>query len=261
MRIEKNIMQKKMINLEKFRIEKGTPIPLYYQLKQFLISEIKSGRIQPGDYIPAEQDLVDQLGISRTTIRQTLSEMANEGYLLREKSKGTVITRPKIDEQFLQLLESFNNEMRSKGLSPSTRVLSLQKVAAREKVRANLGLAEGDELIYLERLRFADNDPIVYLETYLPYNRFSALLKEDFERNSLYDLLEKNYKLSITRAVRRIEAVAATAKESAMLAIEKNAPICLVRTTAFDNSGKPVEYSIARYRGDRNEFTIELKRL
>lgn len=249
-----------MLNINEFKVNKDIPIPLYYQLKQFLISEIKAGKIKTGECMPTEQEMMTKLGISRTTVRQALSEMVNEGYLHREKSKGTFVTRPKIDERFFQKLESYNDEMRLKGLQPKTVVMSFRRIAAKEGINSHLEIPEHDSLIYLERLRFANDEPIVYLETYLPSSKFAGLLNENLTELSLYALLENKYNTVVKTAIRKIEAVAATSQESTLLDIKKGAPVCLVRTTAYDADLKPIEYSVARYRGDRNQFTLELER-
>jgi GntR family transcriptional regulator len=249
-----------MIDISHFKVDKKVPIPLYYQLKAFLLAEIQSGRIRPGDSMPTEQELISQLGISRTTIRQALSEMVSEGYLRREKGRGTFVTQPKIEERFFQKLESFNEEMSLKGLVPRTVVLSLKEIPAREPVNKLLEIPEDDSLIYLERLRFANEEPIVYLETFLHGQTFRGLLKENLTELSLYAVLEDKYGASVKTAIRKIEAVAATSQEGKLLNIKKGAPVCLVRTRAFLSDMRPVEYSVARYRGDRNEFTLELER-
>lgn len=241
-------------------LDKSIPVPLYYQLKQSIIAEIQGGNLKVGDSIPTEAEFSEKLGISRPTIRQALSELVSEGYLHRMKGKGTFISRPKIDERFFQQLQSFNQEMLKKGLKPSTEVLDLKKIKGVAGVNEKLKIGPEEELIYLKRLRFADDDPIVYLETYLPYTLCSKLLDEDLSNQSLYTLLEEKYDRKILRASRLIEATNAGLEESRLLKIKKNQAICLVKTVAFTQDDVPVEYSIARYRGDRNQFSVELIR-
>lgn len=250
-----------MINIHDIRLNKMIPVPLYYQLKQYFISKIQAGELKVGESLPTELEIAEALDISRTTIRQALSEMVNEGLLHREKGKGTFVAKPKIEEAFFQKLESFNDEMIRKGFKPQTKVLSIKSIPGQSNVNSRLNLRDTEMLIYLERLRYADSDPVVYLETYLSLNKFGSLLSENFADSSLYTILESKYGSKVTRVVRKIEAVNANNMESKLLNIKKNAAICLVRTIGYIEGNIPVEFSVARYRGDRNQFTLELVRV
>lgn len=250
-----------MFGLQDFQpLDKGIPVPLYYQLKKQILAAIEGGRLQVGAMLPTESELCEGLGISRPTIRQALSELVSEGYLYRLKGKGTFVAQPKIDGHFFQKLESFNQEMLAKGLTPSTQVLHLGLVPASDRIAERLGLAVGEPLLQLTRLRFADGEPIVYLDTYLPHARFPGLEARDFVNCSLYAILERDYAVRVSRVQRRIESVNATAQESEVLRCAKNAALCLVKTVAYTAENEPVEYSAARYRGDRNQFTVDLYR-
>jgi len=247
-------------DINKLSINKNIPIPLYYQLKTAICSQINSNNLQPDDSLPTELEITDALGISRSTVRQAIIELVNEGYLYREKGKGTFIAKPKIEASFFQKLDSFNQEMIDKGFVPSTQVLDLCVIQGQPDINKKLMLPEQDELIYLSRLRFADKDPVVFLETYLPYKNFESLIHEDYTVTSLYSVLENTYFCRIEHAVRRIDAVPANAQEAKLLLLKLNSPVMLVRTVAYADHDMPIEYSIARYRGDRNTFTVELKR-
>lgn len=249
-----------LLNELRQSVSKQTPVPLYFQLKAQILKQIKNGALQVGDLIPSETEFCEVLGISRPTVRQALSELVAEGYLTRQKGRGTFVTKPKIDGRFFQKLESFNREMLQKGLTPSTKVLELEARPATPQVCQKLNIPEGGKTIYLRRLRFADGEPLVLLETFVPYEPFAGLLQEDLERDSLYSLLEERYGACVTRVSREMEAVNATAAEARLLEIIRNQAICLVHTVAYTREGTPVEYSVARYRGDRNRFTIELYR-
>ena len=243
----------------KFLIDKESPIPLYYQVKQFLVSKIKAKEYSPGDAIPTESELCEMFGVSRPTVRQALSELVHDGHLVRMKGKGTFVAYPKIDARFFKNLQSFNKEMREKGMEPSTRVICIE-MRTDETAAQILGLPAASPLIYLERLRYADDMPMVYLETYLPYERFSALYEVDFSVNSLYESLDRLYGLPIYKVRRNFEAVLPTTKEAGLLGIKKTQPICFVTTIATTDQNEDVEYSLARYRGDMNKFSIELYR-
>lgn len=168
----------------------------------------------------------------------------------------------KIEEHFLNRLESFNTEMQKKGITPSTDVLTFTKLSevSNPAVYQNLELPESAPVLYLERVRYADGIPVVYVETYLPYHIFPTLAQYDLSQESLYDLMKTHFYKDVTKAQRALEAVNASKQDAEKLRIKKGDAICLVKSTAYTKEGIPVEYSIARYRGDSNTFHLELYR-
>lgn len=249
-----------MVDLSDVRLNKAIPVPLYYQLKKQIFEKIIHNQLAIHDQLPNEIDMVELFNVSRSTIRQAINELVTEGYLYRVKAKGTFISRPKVDDSFFQKLESFNQEMIRKGLRPSTKVLALKKVTGYVEINNKLNLPLGNPLLYLCRLRYANEEPVVYVETYLS-DEYEALLKEDFAVQSLYAILEAKYNVRIARAIREIEAVHANGQAKKHLNLDKkNNAICLVKTIAYANNDLPIEYSIAQYRGDRNKFSVELVR-
>ncbi len=246
---------------QNIKLEKDIPIPLYYQLKKQVLELIENSELKNGDLLPAENELCELLDISRPTVRQAFKELVSEGYLQRFKGKGTFVATPKVEERFLSKLEPFNQEMLSKGMKPSTKVLDLRVLKGLGKANEKLKIPMDSEIIYLSRLRFADNIPLVYVETHLPFKDFSKLMDVDFEQHSLYESLEKIYAIRVNRVHREIEAANAKRKEAELLNISINKAFCLVETTAFsDNYPNPIEYSVARYGGDYNKFTVEIYR-
>ena len=240
-------------------LQKDTPLPLYYQIKQALLTAIQHGGLQPGAAVPGEQELCQFYGVSRPTVRQAMSELAAEGYLERHKGRGTFVAHPKINARFLNKLQGFNEEMEQRGLTPSTRVLRFEQVL-RPDIAARLGLAPGDALYCLERVRSAGAEPVVLVETYFPCARFDTLASVDFTQESLYAAMASRCDVVVSRAVREIEAVVANAREVSLLGLAHGSAVCLVKSVAYDAQDTAVEYSIARYRGDRTKFSVELCR-
>jgi GntR family transcriptional regulator len=241
------------------RLDKNVPVPLYYQLKRQLLALIESGAAKEGDVLPPENELCNLLHVSRPTIRQAFGEMVAEGYLDRFKGKGTFVSRPKIDDRFFNKLETFQDEMTAKGFRPRTKTLVLERRRLPHEATERLGLQMDEALIYLCRLRFIDNVPLVHVETFLPYKAYERLMQVDFDTTSLYKSLEELYGVRINHAHREIEAVNASRKEAELLQIAHNKALSLVKTTAYADHG-PVEFSIARYRGDLNKFSVDVRR-
>jgi GntR family transcriptional regulator len=145
--------------------------------------------------------------------------------------------------------------MRSKGLNPSTTLLKLERISGPCEANERLDIPLDASLIYLSRLRFADGVPLVYVETFLPFERCAAIMGVDLSESSLYDSLERLCGVRINRAHRQIESVNAKKADAELLRIAANKAVSLVKTVAYSDD-TPVEFSVARYRGDLNKFSV-----
>lgn len=242
-------------------LDKNIPIPLYYQLKKQMLDLIETSQLKAGDMLPPENELCDYLGVSRPTIRQAFRELVEEGYLARYKGKGTFVAKPKVRDRFLSKLESFNQEMLTKGMTPCTKVLALEQLPGDPECNEKLGLPFDAPLLHLSRLRSADDVQMVYVDTYLSYRSYARLMDVDFSTRSLYDVLENLYNVRVSRAQREIEAVNARHREAELLKVAPNKALCLVKTLSYtEGQEAPVEYSVARYRGDFTKFSVEIYR-
>lgn len=239
-------------------IDKVTPVPLYYQLKMILLDEINNGRYQPGDLIPTEKDISENFQLSRTTVRQAITELVQEGKLYRIKSKGTFVAKPKIVQDFVRRLETFNEQIQRLGMKPSTKLLEFKIIAPPAEVAEVLKLHEGQQCISILRKRFADNEPNVIVRTYLPYDRCSFIAEHDLEKESMYKILSEREDTRIYQISRIMEAVLANEEDARLLEIDVGQPIHFFTSTGLNAFGEPIEYSLARYRGDRNRFEIDL---
>lgn len=238
------------------RIDKTIPVPLYYQLKQHLKEHINNCKV--GDAIPTETELCDHFNVSRPTVRQAIAELVTEGHLTRSKGKGTFVTKPKVQRDFIFAMRSFNREMRDHGKTPSTRVLNLEISSANATVAAQLDISAGATIIFLRRLRYADGLPLMIVNTFLPADRLPGFLDMDLERNALHETLKDVYNIELIRGIRAVEAIAAPEEEARLLEIETRDPVQYMESTFFTDGEKPIEFSMAWYRGDHSRFVIEL---
>ncbi|WP_105614227.1 GntR family transcriptional regulator [Vallitalea okinawensis] len=239
-------------------IDKNTPIPLYYQLKQIILDDIKNGHLTPGDMIPAELELTKMFNLSRTTVRQAIIELVNEGHLYRIKGKGTFIAKPKIEQDFMTKIESFKEQMFRKGYTPSTKVLEKRILNATGDIAKNLVISEGDLTLKLKRLRYADSDPIVIVDTYLSANYCNHVYDYNLADVSLYDILSMKSETKIVRIQRTVEASVAGKYESDLLCIPEGFPIQIFHSIGYNTNNIPMEYSIAKYRGDMSKFKVTI---
>jgi len=239
-------------------LDKNVPIPLYFQLKQILLEEIKAGAYLVDEAIPTEKELSEMFEVSRTTVRQAVAELRHEGWLYCVKSKGTFVKSVKIKQDFIKRLESFNEQIERAGGVPSTEVLFLGAAKVTPADAEQFELEENAKMLALSRRRFVDHEPIVTVRTLLPLDRCAFLLEHDFQRESLYEVLSTRPESRVCRVTRVLEAVAANADDARLLNIPVGAPVQFSRTVGYNFEGQPVEYSIARYRGDKNRFEVEL---
>ena len=242
-------------------VDHTSPVPYYAQVKEALRGRIERGDWKPGDQLPGEPELCTMFDVSRTVIRQALTELMYEGLIVRAKGKGTFIAEPKISENLAQKLTGFYQDMADRGHPPVSRILKQEVTPANAKVASFLQLEPDTATIEIERLRFVKDEPIVLVTTYLPYARCPELLKADLTRQSLYAVIEQHCGLVITRGHRTLEAVAANQRESELLQIEIGAPLMLLDSVSYLEDGSPIEYYHALHRGDRSRFEAELIRV
>ena len=240
-------------------IDRGSHVPYYLQLKEVLTEGIRQGDWGPGDLIPSEAELGKSFGVSRTVVRQALNEMTYDGLVVRQKGKGTFVTQLKISSRSLvQSLEGFYGEMAERGVPVLTQVLEQTLEPADSDIAANLELEAMAPVVKLVRLRFVEEEPIVLVESHLPYEMCRDVIKADFERGSLYAFLEEECGLTIGRGWRRIEAIAADEEVAARLAVDLGSPLIRLKSVSYTPEGIPLEYFDALFRGDRARFEVEI---
>jgi GntR family transcriptional regulator len=244
----------------KKKVDKQIPIPLYYQLKELLLDYIQNADIN--STLPTEKWLSSYFSLSRSTVRQALGELVDEGYIVRQKGKGTTVISRKIEQDFLIVLESFNDEMQEKGMKPNTKVISAGIIEPSAAVQKALSLNTGEQVVQLLRLRSINSEPVVLVTTYLPadYQNLRNIVLEDLEHESMYKLMETAYGVNITFCKRMLEVRIAGDFEAQHLKIHAGAPLQYIETVSSNEMGKPIEYSRAFYRGDNNKFVIETAR-
>ncbi len=165
-------------------IQRNSPVPRYYQLKEILQERVRSGEWQPGNLIPSERELSETYGISRMTARQAITDLVNEGIFYREQGKGTFVTQRKITQQLMRLT-GFTEDISARGQQPSTKVLSARMSPADEGTAEHLGIAPGTLLFCLQRLRLADGEPLAIELSQISFKGCERLVGEDLEHQSL----------------------------------------------------------------------------
>ncbi|MHB1610894.1 MAG: GntR family transcriptional regulator [Sulfobacillus sp.] len=231
-------------------------MPLYLQLKRLIKAQIQDGRLAPGDRVPSERELSDQFGMSRMTARQALIELVREGLLYREQGRGTFVAVRKVSQGLLTVT-SFTEDMHSRGIVPSSVILSLTTEAPSLPDRERLRLDLGHQMVRVRRLRLGDGRPMALEEASLPQSLVEGIEEHDLSRGSLYEFL-KSRQIELQGAHQTLEAILADEEQAMLLAVPQGAPLLLLERLSYDQFERPAEFVRAVYRGDRYRFYVEL---
>ena len=239
-------------------LDRQSPIPLYSQLKEILRSWITSGKFDSDGCFPSERELQERYGISRMTVRRTLSELVNEGFLIREQGRGSFVVKTRMQEQ-LRHLTSFTEDTEQRGLSSEAKVLDFQIIVDTE-VAEEMGISEDEELIRLQRIRMVEGEPLALQTSFIRHSLCPGLVEQGLLGGSLYKTLEAGYGLRLGRARQTFEAKPADEYEAELLEIDVGQPVLVLERLTYLHDGTPIEYVRSTYRGDRYRFTVELAR-
>jgi len=240
-------------------IDRTSPLPFYYQLKQILLADLRERELAPGDRLPGDHELCATYEVSRTVVRQALAELETEGVVERVKGRGTFVAQRKTSEHLVQSLTGLYEDVAARGSHLRSEVRRQEVVPADEQIAAELSLQPGAPVIVIERLRFVDDEPWVLVTTYLPRDVAPGLVEDDLTDQSLYALLEARYDVWLTQGRRAVEAATANDTLAAALAIAPGDPVLVLRSTSSAGE-RPVEMFVAYHRGDRSRFEVILHR-
>jgi len=239
-------------------LSKSDGIPLYVQIRKALREDILNEILTPGQKIPSEDELAVRFGVSRMTVRQGISDLIDEGLLYRRHGVGTFVTQPHVERDHSRLTNFFESA-RAEGIQVNVHLLAADILPAKPKVARALCLAEGDLVVQVKTLRFADGLPITVHDAHVPYKLFPQLLQEDLETLHLWEIFD-SYGHRVKRAVQRLEAREAEEEIANLLEMDEGAPILYKERTVFQEDGTPVEFTYCYNRGDRYTLTVVLDR-
>ncbi|MFB9390252.1 GntR family transcriptional regulator [Streptomyces coeruleoprunus] len=235
-------------------MDRTSPVPLYFQLSQQLEAAIENGALTPGSLLGNEIDLANRLGLSRPTVRQAIQALVDKGLLVRRRGVGTQVVHSQVKRPLE--LSSLYDDLEAAGQRPATAVLAHRLEPASAQVAAALGVPEGSDVQYVERLRSAHDEPVALLRNHLP----TGLLDLDaarLEATGLYRLM-RGAGITLHSARQSIGARAATGPEAEVLGEPEGAPLLTMERTTYDDTGRPVEFGSHSYRASRYAFEFQL---
>jgi GntR family transcriptional regulator len=238
-------------------IVKSSPLPYYYQLAEILRREVDE-KASRGEVVqlPSENELAERFNLSRATVRHALDTLEDEGWIYRQKGKGSFAPFRRVEQDLTQLV-STTEDMRRRGWSLETKTVSVQQIAAAPYVAKALELVTNAPVYRLCRLRIVNGEPLSVQIAQLPAEHCPQLELNDLN-SSLYRLLDVKYGLKLWTGREVLRARAASPYEAELLEIREGACMLYVERITYTVEGIPIEYLESVWRGDRYDFTVNL---
>lgn len=227
-------------------------LPRYRTIEQALRERIAG--LRPGDALPSDSDLCSEFRVSRMTARNAMHRLAEEGLVVRLPGRGSFVAEPPSHRRADRLI-SFSSEMRRRGRAPSSVIVAREIRPAWPAAAADLQVHEGEPIVYLRRVRCADDQPIALETTLLVRFTSPAVMAADLRHESLHAVLSAaGYNLRRGTAV--VTAAEASTDDARLLAIPRGTPVLVERRIIVDGQGRPVEATESRYPGDRYAIDV-----
>ena len=234
-------------------------VPYYEQIAQRVRSLIVEKKLKSGESFYSEGQMARMLGISKMPVRHAFQKLRSEGFLVIKRGKNPVIGGGPVQWNFREL-HGFSEEMRSRGLVPSTKLLDMRLQNADPETAKLLHVATGQQVYRMKRLRFANGEPVAIVTSYLPAKLFPDLDKQDLEGQSLYFIIEHFYKRRLLRGEEVIGAATVGREEAQALQTVVGNAVLHINETTFDIEQTAIEFSISLLRADRYTVSVVSER-
>jgi len=228
-------------------------LPAYQRIQSGIRKRIESGQLRSGDAVASERDLAKLHQVSLMTARHALATLEREGIVERRRGIGTFVAAPKI--HFNKLM-SYTEQMSSRSLTAASKVLFAKVLDNENEASARLSLPPTTSVIKIERLRHAAGEPFALETCYLSAAEFAGLLDAPIGRESLFGILERNYKIELGYADEEIDATAADPRIAEILSIPRRDPLLRIRQVIYSTKGQAIMYVLGFYRSDRHNLVI-----
>ncbi|MDF2856192.1 MAG: yvoA 2 [Neobacillus sp.] len=236
-------------------IDTNSPVPLHLQLRDVIASEIRRGVYK--EKIPSERDLMDRFLVSRTTVREAISHLVQDGMLEKIHGKGTFISQKTPVHEWLDSLNSLTHTVKKMGMEPDSKLLNSEIVSEPNHISE---LLQVDSLYTIERLRTADTIPFAIERHYYSKEIGMQLAKYDLEKSTIYDLLENNIGIELVEAEQFISCKEVSAEDAQKLEVPIGSSVLCVERLITNASGEPIEYYTSNFRPDMYVFRVKTKR-
>jgi len=230
--------------------------PLYAQVKALMMQRLIAGQWRPGEMLPSEFQLADEFGVSQGTVRKALDELAADNVVVRRQGRGTFVAEHDDHRALFHFFHLVGPDGERR--LPESSLISVRKGLAGRLEAGRLGIGRGVPVIRIRRVRNLDGRPAIAETIAVPQRLFPDLADIREVPNTLYDLYERRYGITIARAVERLAAIAADARDAKLLEIAPGAPLLEIDRTALALDGNPVEWRISRCLTATHHYRVEL---
>jgi GntR family transcriptional regulator len=219
--------------------------------------QAKFARLKPHSQIPSARDLAATYDVSIMTIRQSLAALQADGLIYTIPGSGTYVAGEKLSKKLVFV--SFSEEIKEKGMKPSSQILKAEKVQVNDKKLADiLQISVGDQAYRVKRVRLADGTPLSIEDTHIPYENAPGLLDHNL-KGSLYEIFKEVYERPVVKADSTISPILLDKDQAAALKAPVNTPSLMFTLTAFDMRGRTMEHCISVKRGDKYDFRFSIE--
>jgi len=238
------------------KVSKNSMVPIYYQIQDQIREKIENEELIPGTKLPSERELSSELDVNRATVRKAMRGLITEGLCTKKVGKGIYIDDEKITMNLHNTsgTTSFINKL---GLKIETNLISKKIIDIDKKINTILD-NEDNKLLYIKRVRYINDEPLMLEKNYLPLKRFEGIENKDFNQ-SLYKILEDKFNVHPNFARATLNVKTAKDEESQLLNLQLNSALIEKEVTVFDQNRLPIEYNKTYYRSDKFSFTINSK--
>ena len=221
---------------------------LYSEIVKDITEKIST--MEKGDKIPSERQLCKDYGVSRTTIRNAIGQLVNDGLIFQIQGKGSFVTGRDDLKDNLSNYYSFTQRTKLRGMSPNSEILDFRVKKASSNLAKAMGINKMDLVIEIIRLRLADNEPMMYETSFIPYERFRNVSKDLVAKKPLYEIFE-DANAKIFTVNERFSVANLTKKIANFLGQRIDSPSLKVIRKSYDFEDRLLEYTISYARGDR----------
>ncbi|WP_425538523.1 GntR family transcriptional regulator [Microaceticoccus formicicus] len=228
---------------------------LYIKLYNSLLDSINS--MKPGERMPSERTLCDEYKLSRTTVRNAISELESNGYVSRVQGKGTFVRAQDLLKHNLSDYYSFTDQIRSLGKTPKSEILDFHIKKANSETAKNLNISEDELVIRFVRLRKSNDTPMMLETTYLKYEDFTELTKVHLEQKPLYEIFENDYNRNIYKVNEMFSVSLLNSETSKLLGVKNKEPCLAITRISTDEDENIIEYTTSLARSDKFVYQTE----
>lgn len=237
-------------------IDKTSSTPLYLQIQNLIVDQIRVGDYKAGEQVPSELEIASQYIVSRMTARKALDNLVSKGVLFRQHGKGTYVAEDVVSYGLSTML-SFSRTLQAMGYNVVTKVLLVDVIPASSDIVRSLRLGLKSQVIIIRRLRLIDEIHAALHTSYLDYKMFAPIMKFDLAVMSLHDVIHRVAGIQVVYTNDSVQADLATPEEEKQLQLEPNKPILRVEGVAYSGEGQPTRLTRAVYRGDMFRLNVK----